>query len=624
MTSRGAVLGWVGAASLALFVSGATAATVQLTPVGRLAFPERAYVVDVSGKISAASAVVEVRENGRRIRPVLITPVAASGLKYGSILAIDASNSMKGRPYAAALRALSAFADRRAAQQEIGIIAFNSGLHVLRRPTQNGTALRSALRHPPRLGLGTRMYDAVDKSLRFLEQARVAAGSIVLLSDGADTGSRTSADEVVARALRDKIQIFTVGLRSATFETAPLRALASRTHGSYARAQSSADLLRIYAGLSNRLASEFVVRYQSQAVRGQHVQVAVTVRGTGAVGSTYVAGDSSSATPFHRSLIARFFLSEVSLVMFSFIAAALAAMAVVVLLRRPARGLVDRVRQFSPAPASASGEAADDHEGRPARRRYAVSQNDKLTGLRGKLARDFEIGRVPFAPQRFLLTIVGATVLAFVVLASLSLPFSIFALLVPVFALYWAAAKVRRVRLAFAEQLPGMLQLLASALRSGHSFTGALNVVVEKAPQPIRDEFAQVLTDDQIGLEVETSLRRVARRMASKDMEQVALLGELQRSAGGNSAEVLDTVVETVRERADVRRLARTLTAQGRLARWILTFMPPVITLFLVFTERPLMRPLFFTGIGQLALAGSGLMLVLGSLWIKNIVEIKV
>ena len=65
--------------------------------------------------------------------------------------------------------------------------------------------------------------------------------------------------------------------------------------------------------------------------------------------------------------------------------------------------------------------------------------------------------------------------------------------------------------------------------------------------------------------------------MASRDLEQVALLAELQRTTGGNAAEVLDTVVETIRERADLRRLVQTLTAQGRMARWILTALPIVV-----------------------------------------------
>jgi tight adherence protein B len=98
----------------------------------------------------------------------------------------------------------------------------------------------------------------------------------------------------------------------------------------------------------------------------------------------------------------------------------------------------------------------------------------------------------------------------------------------------------------------------------------------------------------------------------------------LQRTAGGNAAEVLDTVVETVRERAEIRRLAQTLTAQGRMARWILSLMPVVLALLMLATSAKLMKPFLTSGIGQVAIVFSALMVVAGSFWIKKIVEIEV
>jgi tight adherence protein B len=180
------------------------------------------------------------------------------------------------------------------------------------------------------------------------------------------------------------------------------------------------------------------------------------------------------------------------------------------------------------------------------------------------------------------------------------------------------------VRGAFTDQLPETLQLLASALRSGHSLIGALSVVVDQAPEPTKREFTQLLTDDQLGIPIERAMRNVADRMKDRDMQQVALLGELQRTAGGNAAEVLDTVVNTVRERAEIRRLAKTLTSQGRMARWILTFMPIVLGSLMLATSAKLMKPFLMSGVGQAMLVFSALMVVAGSLWIKKIVEIEV
>jgi tight adherence protein B len=128
---------------------------------------------------------------------------------------------------------------------------------------------------------------------------------------------------------------------------------------------------------------------------------------------------------------------------------------------------------------------------------------------------------------------------------------------------------LQKVRRAFEDQLPTNLQVLASALRAGHSFVGALSVVAADASEPAKREFMRTVADEQLGVPLEDSLREVARRMANDDLEQVAIVAELQRQSGGNMAEVLDRVVDTVRSRFDLRRMVRTLTAQGRMARWI-------------------------------------------------------
>jgi tight adherence protein B len=210
------------------------------------------------------------------------------------------------------------------------------------------------------------------------------------------------------------------------------------------------------------------------------------------------------------------------------------------------------------------------------------------------------------------------------ILATVAGPLALLALLVPVLARAWVLRKVKGIRDDFADQLPETLQLLASALRSGHSLIGALSLVVEQAPEPIRREFAQVLTDDQLGLPLDQALRNVAERMKSRDMRQVGLIGELQRTAGGNAAEVLDTVVGTVRERAEVHRLALTLTAQGRMARWILSLMPVALGLLMLAAAPQLMKPMLTSTGGQVALVLAALLVLAGSAWIKQIVEIEV
>jgi tight adherence protein B len=161
-------------------------------------------------------------------------------------------------------------------------------------------------------------------------------------------------------------------------------------------------------------------------------------------------------------------------------------------------------------------------------------------------------------------------------------------------------------------------------MRAGHSFVGALAVVVADAPEPTRRELQRVVADDQLGVPPEESMREAARRMASDDLDQVALVAELQREVGGNMAEVLDTVVETIRERFDLRRLIQTLTAQGRLARWIVSLLPVAVALAVALINPGYLNPLFSSTGGQIVIAICVLMIVSGSLIIKKIINIKV
>ncbi len=112
--------------------------------------------------------------------------------------------------------------------------------------------------------------------------------------------------------------------------------------------------------------------------------------------------------------------------------------------------------------------------------------------------------------------------------------------------------------------------------------------------------------------------------MASRDLEQVAMLAELLRTTGGNAAEVLDVVVATVRERADIRRLVRTLTAQGRMARWILTALPIVTGLGFWALQPDIVGPMWRSSGGQIALVIAAGMVAAGSFFIQRIIEIEV
>ena len=616
------------AAGLALaaamcFTAAAAAAAdqLQLTQVGRLRLPDRGYLVDLPRHVAISRRDVTVRENGRRVDDLRLMPLEESSATVGVVLVIDASDSMRGASFRGALDAARKFVATKNANTKVALVAFNRESDVLLRPTTTASAARAALARPPALAEGTRIYDAVGRALQLLDKARVASGAVVVLSDGVDTGSRLDAAAVADQARQAHARVFTVGLRSRTFDGAALQTLAHETGGSYAEARSSGELRGIYDMLGKRLANEYLLEYRSAAKRGERVHVDVSIVGVGAALVTYTAGARTGLGPYHPSLFERFWGSPASMIFIGLIGMLLVAGAVVALLRTPPSTFMGRLSPYL---------SMEEREEEPQRQllteRLLQRTETSLSHTEwwAKFQEELEIARIAIAPAQIVVGTAVATLIAAVILLSIWGPLLLAAVVVPIGVRGLIKRKLNKIRDEFVSQLPDNLQVLASALRAGHSFTGAFAVVAADAPEPARREFQRVVADEQLGVPLEESLREVARRMDNGDVEQVALLAELQREAGGNMAEVLDTVVETIRDRFDLRRLVKTLTAQGRMARWVLSLLPLFLLVVISLLNPTYMEPLFASTFGRVALLFASGMVVAGSFVIKRIVNIKV
>ncbi|HET9079768.1 MAG TPA: type II secretion system F family protein [Trebonia sp.] len=186
------------------------------------------------------------------------------------------------------------------------------------------------------------------------------------------------------------------------------------------------------------------------------------------------------------------------------------------------------------------------------------------------------------------------------------------------------SVRIDRRRAAFAEQLPDVLQLVAGALQSGFSLPQALDAVVREDTQPAAGEFSRALAETRIGGELEDALDRIAERMDSTDLRWSVMAIRIQRSVGGNLVEVLRNTVETMRERAQLRRHVRALSAEGRLSAYILIALPVLVGAWLTITNPTYMQPLYTTPVGLGMLTGSAVFLVLGSLWMRAAIKVEV
>ena len=614
--------------AVALFSGGpAAAATLELAPAGKPRFPKRAFALTLPSEKSLGPGQVTVLENGRAVPDVSVLAGAATD-QLGVVLVIDASNSMRGEPIAGATDAARTLADHRNPNQPLGIVTFNDHAAALLQPTTKDTEIGVALANPPPLARGTHIYDAVDAAIGMLEDEGIAGGSVIVLSDGSDTGSQKSAEEVAAAVRQAGVRLYTVGLRSPAFEPGPLEDLAAGGGGSYSEASSPAELRQIYETLGEQLASQYLVRYRSSAGPEQRVDVAVKVAGVpGIATADYMtpALAAGAAPPFERPLEETFWRSTGAVVAVSLIVGGLLALALILLLRPRSRtrSLLDRIEPYAP---DAEAQTRPSLSAMADRILLSTERSLERTSWWPSVKESIEIARVPLTPiQVVALTVLGTVLAAWVLAVVVGNPLAALGgLLTPLVAYSVIRFQLKRERNNFDEQLPDHLQVIASAMRAGHSFVGALSVADEDAPEPVRREFDRAIADEQLGTPIEDALDAVGDRMKSEDMVHVALVAKLQRETGANSAEVLERVAATLRERQELRRHVRVLTAQQRMARWILTALPLGLILAISAINPEYMKPLWEEPAGRIMLAIGIFGIVVGSYLLKRLVDIKV
>jgi tight adherence protein B len=626
MTRRVLVLALLLAAALA---APAGAAELRLSEAAGSRFPDRSYALTLAHPMRLTAAQVQVSENGRAVRGVSLSQATgAEARRFGVVLAIDTSGSMHGRPLEAALRATRAFVSHRNPSQPVAVVTFAGQVHVVQDFTTDAAAIDRALQAVGPEGGGSRILDAAARSVELIRAAKMPSGSAVILSDGADRRSQTPADEVAAAATSANARVYTIGLQSRSSDFGTLNLLAAGTRAEFSAATSLMDLARVYERLGSRLTHQYVLRYRSTAGPSRHVRVAVRLAGhpwLAEVGYTTPALSRSHGAPFRHSSTETVWLSSGVALAIAVVVAVLVVLALFVLLRPRTASLRRRLASYVGAE-----EPEEDVARRAAmpsgRLRQGAGRSLEKARWWPNFIEMLDIGRVKIAPERLVAWVAVATLALLALLTFLTGKpiMAVFALGVPLAVRAALKRRVAKQRKLFVEQLPDNLQVMASAMRAGHSFSGALSVVVAEAPEPTHTELARVVADEHMGVPVDTALAGVVRRMDSKDLEQVALVATLQRETGGNTAEVLERVTQTIRDRLALRRMVQSLTAQGRMSRWVLTALPLVLLAAISVLNPTYIRPLFTEPVGQLVLGVAALMVFCGSLVIGKIVDIKV
>jgi tight adherence protein B len=626
----------VAAVFLVAGVPAASAGAPRLVPTGAATYPERSYLLSLPAARALGPGQVRVRENGIPVRGLQILRAGTSAQSRSAVvIMIDESLTMKGTAIHDAFAAARTFAARANSDEEIAIITFNHTVSVLEPFSSSASAIAAALGRPPTLEYGTKNYNALEQAGALITGAHVASGSIIILTDGQNVGSTVTPKAALNSLGASRIRVFAVGLPSPAYNPSALRQMASLTDGAYIKATSLSQLSPILGSIGSRLSSEYLLRYRSVANPSTHVTVAVSVQGEPAVANaTYVSPplDLVSAPAPQKSEFSKIIVSPVVMVLVVIVFVSLLLFALANAFTEHNAPLLSRVGGFvsvgsdaqpaEPTPRASRRSGPAPTRGGLLARVQRAEESRRWSVRLGATLELADIAATPF--QVVLLTVGSALVVGFILYVAIGILGAIIAVVVVPFAARWLVLrKLRRKRRAFAEQLPDNLDVLASSLRAGHSLVGALAVVAEDASEPSKGEYRRVVAEEQLGVQLEDALKVTAMRMDNRDIEQVALVARLQREMGSNSAEVLDRVIDTVRSRMELRRLVRTLTAQGRLSRWILTGLPVGLALVLTLLDRHYMHPLFHSLLGKALIVGSVCMVALGSFIIGKIIDIK-
>jgi tight adherence protein B len=189
---------------------------------------------------------------------------------------------------------------------------------------------------------------------------------------------------------------------------------------------------------------------------------------------------------------------------------------------------------------------------------------------------------------------------------------------------FYVGMRKRKRLNAFNDQLGDTITLLANSLRSGYSIVQSMDTVANQLSDPMASEFHRVTQEIGLGLHYEQALNNMLRRLPSDDLDLMITAINIQGKVGGNLAEILDTIGHTIRERIRIKGEIRVLTAQQMISGYVLTLLPVILGLIPYLINRNYMMKLFSDPCGWIMVGVSAIMIAIGFVIIRKIVNIEV
>ena len=617
--------------------SPALAETLTIREVDTTRHPD----VRISASIAGGTARPQdftVRENGEVVPTIRVVPIGDTDTTVGVVLVVDASGSMRqNNKLDAAKNAARQFITSKGPRDQIAIVAFSDKPRVVLNFTADAGALTAAVDGLVANG-ETALWDGVQLGAGLLTEQPALQANMVVLSDGKDTVSTLDGATARASAVSAKAAVYVIGLTGGEFDAGGLRELASATGGEYAETANPADLARMYGNVQRSIQNQYEISYKSTA--RDVVEVTLTAGDLSAKASAPVGSSSAGAAinqpqPADKAPLPGFLAGSLGKAVIALLVLAAAALfvygiALVVMRGKDPSRLEAVLSPYTDADEGLeNGERSEISLADSAFIKRAVDATGRFANDRGildVLEKKLEQADLPLRPAEalfFYLAAVGViSVLGLVLGKLMGLLFAVVVVgLGPILVLSLMAGRRRR---KFASQLPDTLQLLAGSLRAGYSLLQGVDAVAQEVDDPMGSELRRVLAEARLGRPLEDALEDASERMASDDFSWAVMAVRIQREVGGNLAELLDTVSETMISRERLRREVRSLTAEGRVSAVVLGILPIIMGALMFSLNPDYIRKLFETGMGQVMSIGAAVLAGIGFYWMKKCVEIEI
>lgn len=637
----------LGAGTAALAQTDNGDAVIEITDVNIARYPRVQMIVDFLNLEEALDpAELTITENGNAVTDVEIETIAESRVQVGIILVIDASGSMEGEPIEAAKAAALSFINQKRAEDFIAVATFADEVQIVRGFTSAKSALVASVEGIVAEG-DTAFYDGIIRATDlFSGDAERLERNMIVLTDGKDEGSVATLDAALTAVEDKEVRVFGVALESTAFDPADLQTVVADSGGLYLSTPEPGELSGLYEQIKRELDNKVVVRFDATQDRAGDLAIGVGYQSLVTSTSVNVPGFIKPPPPTTTTTVT-FVQPEAyspatagpvsagTLRLLGTLAVGLGIVLFIFILAGPgdedgASAFRKRLQAYGRGRAAAPEEQKRGFLDRiPGLSRFTKSAEEaaQRRGLLSGVNAVLEQANIPLRGGEALAAGLGLSVIAGVLAGLFSSSWIVagvgflVVLLIVAGAIQFAGTREKRV---FERQLPDTLTLLSTSLRAGYSLLQAVEAVAAEAPQPTGREFGRSIAEARLGRPVVDTMQAIADRMRSDDFKWAVMAIEIQREVGGNLAEVLQTVADTMRQRNRLKGEIRALTAEGRLSAIILAMLPIVLFGFLFSTNRSYLEPLFSETAGLIGIgAGLGLMAA-GVYWLKKIVDIEV